>query len=92
MIDVFYYMEELKNVNEKRVWQLLSEYIEANSTEKFCLCGICLSDIVAITLNNIPSQYQKEEGLSASKEKVSDAEIYRQLKKAILTVSKHPHH
>ena len=91
-LNVFHYMSDLKNVNEQRVWDMLSDYIDNNETSSKCLCGLCLVDIAAITLNNIPSHYQMESQITAAQEKVSDAEIYRQLKKAIAMVKARPHH
>jgi competence protein ComFB len=86
-------MGDLLNMNERRAWDMLSEYIDNNDTSELCLCGICLTDMVAITLNNIPAHYQVERhDLIAAKNKVPDTEIYRQLKKAIVTVKERPHH
>ena len=91
-LDVYHYMHDLKNINEKRVWAMLSEYLDKMDTGNMCLCGICLTDIAAITLNNIPAHYQTEENLVIAKERVTDVEIYKQLKKAVETVSETPHH
>ena len=91
-LDLYHFMEDLRNVNEKRVWQMLSDYLENNDTEGMCLCGICLTDIAAITLNSIPPHYQTEEHLSVAQEKLPDIEIYRQLKRAIDMVMARPHH
>lgn len=87
-----HYMDSLKNVNEKRVWDMIGEYTEDYDTSGICLCWICITDIAAITLNNIPPCYQTEENLDAAREKITDAEIFRQLKRAIKMVSERPHH
>ena len=91
-LNVFHYMGDLRNVNEKRVWNMLSEYIDSANEEEGCLCSICLADIAAITLNSIAPHYQLEENISVAKDKVSDAEIFRQMKKAIEKVRARPHH
>ena len=91
-LNVFHYMDDLKNANEKRVWNMISEYLDSNNVDDMCTCAICLMDIAALTLNHIPAQYQAEENLTRARERTSDAEIYRQLKKAIDVVSKVPHH
>jgi competence protein ComFB len=91
-LDIFHYMHDLKNINEKRVWSMLSDYIENSDTSDMCLCGICLTDIAAITLNSIPTHYQVEEHLTSAQEKVSDTEIFRQMKRAIAMVKVRPHH
>jgi competence protein ComFB len=85
-------MDDLKNVNEQRVWGMLGDYIEDNDTDGMCLCGICLTDTAAITLNSIPAHYQLEPHLAVAQEKVPDSEIYRQLKRALEMVAKRPHH
>jgi competence protein ComFB len=79
-------------MNEKRVWSMLSEYIDNNDMTGVCLCPICIVDIAAITLNSIPPHYQTEENLMVAVEKVSDVEIYKQIKKAISIVALRPHH
>jgi competence protein ComFB len=91
-LDVYHYMSDLRNMNEKRVWSMLSEYIDNNDMSGVCLCPICIVDIAAITLNSIPAHYQTEENLSVAVEKVSDVEIYKQIKKAVAVVSRRPHH
>ena len=92
-LNVFHYMDDLRNVNEKRVWNILSEYIDSVSEEEgLCLCSICLTDIAAITLNSIAPHYQQEEHLSVARERLPDAEIFRQMKKAIEKVKNKPHH
>ncbi len=91
-LNVFHYMDDLKNINEKRVWNMLSEYLDNNDTGDMCTCGICLMDIAALTLNHIPAHYQSEENITRARERTADVEIYRQLKKAIDIVTKTPHH
>lgn len=91
-LDVYHYMDDLKNVNEKRVWAMLADYLDKNDAPSICCCPICLVDIAAITLNNIPAHYQTEENFAIAIEKVSDVEIYKQLKKAVDLVSARPHH
>lgn len=91
-LNVFHYMGDLKNLNEKRVWAMLADFLDHNDTSRMCLCAICLVDIAAITLNNIPAHYQTEEHLAVAAERVPDAEIYKQLKKAVELVTKRPHH
>lgn len=91
-MDIYHHMHDLKNINEKRVWEMLSLYLEEADTSGMCLCPICLTDIAAVTLNAIPAHYQTEPNLTRAKEKLSDVELFRQLKKAILLVSSRPHH
>ena len=91
-LNLYHYMDDLKNVNEKRAWSMLGEYLDSNDTSEMCTCSICLMDIAALTLNHIPAHYQSEENIEKARERTSDAEIYRQLKKAILMVTKTPHH
>lgn len=91
-LDLYHYMDDLKNVNEKRVWKMLGEYLDSADVSNICTCSICLIDMAALTLNNIPASYQTEEHMTIAKEAVSDVEIFRQLKKAVELVSKRPHH
>ncbi len=87
----FYDIDKLRNVNEKRVWDLLPDFLTAN--EGICNCRDCVMDMVAITLNSIPPHYQANaEDLTVAKQKVSDDDILLQLSIAAEKVKRHPHH
>jgi competence protein ComFB len=87
----FYDIDKLRNVNEKRVWELLPDFLNAN--EGICTCRDCIMDMVAITLNAIPPHYQANaEDLTEAIKKVSDDDILLQLSIAAERVKKHPHH
>ncbi|MDR0453298.1 MAG: late competence development ComFB family protein [Deferribacteraceae bacterium] len=92
MLNLYHYINDLKNVNEKRVWSMLAEYVDDNNINDICTCSICLMDVAAITLNSIPAHYMCEENMVAAQEKISDTEIFEQLKKAMIVVEKTPHH
>ncbi|MEF3255581.1 MAG: late competence development ComFB family protein [Deferribacterales bacterium] len=86
-----YDIDQLKNVNEQRVWDLLAEYIEKDND--LCTCSICILDIAAIVLNSIPPHYQTfEESLDKAKAKVSDELIIEKIKLAVEKVKRYPHH
>lgn len=86
-----YDIERLKNVNEQRVWDLLAEYVSQDSN--LCTCSICIMDIAAITLNNIPPHYQAfEDTVDEAVNKTSDDDIIEQIMIAVEKVKKFPHH
>ncbi|BAI81782.1 conserved hypothetical protein (plasmid) [Deferribacter desulfuricans SSM1] len=83
-------IELLQNVNEKRVWNLITVFYEYHS--EFCTCRDCVLDVVAITLNSIPPHYQVSEDPTPAIKKISDEEILKVIKKAALKVAENPHH
>ena len=63
----------------------------------FCNCSQCRADIIALALNHLPPQYAvTSPGASISKlinlQAQHQADIQKELLKAILIVSKHPRH
>ncbi|QAR32219.1 competence protein ComFB [Geovibrio thiophilus] len=87
----YYDVDALRNVNEKRVWDMLPFFLERNPN--ICACGGCALDIVAVTLNNIQPCYQVyEDGVERAREKVSEEEIYRQMTAAAKLVGSNPRH
>ena len=85
-----YDIEKIKNINEKRVWELIVVFYENNP--QYCTCRDCVLDVAAITLNSIPPHYQVSEDPTRAMEKVSDEEILEAIKKAADRVKEHPHH
>lgn len=55
-IKQLYPHHDLENLAEELVYQELDRIIQAQTPE-FCRCDVCLQDIVALTLNRIPSLY-----------------------------------
>lgn len=88
----FYEIDNIRNINEKRVWDLLSQYLEVHN--EVCDCRDCVLDIAVIVLNNIKPHYQvTDENIKTRPyEKVSDEEIYAEIEKAVKIVNKSPHH
>ncbi len=88
----FYEIDNIRNINEKRVWSILSQYLDAH--EDVCSCRDCILDIAVIVLNNIKPHYQvTDENIEdRSFEKVSDDEIYNEIEKAVKVVNNNPHH
>lgn len=86
-----YDIDQLKNVNEKRVWDLLADYLDRD--ESVCSCSICVLDIAAIVLNSIQPHYQTyEESINEAIKKVSDELIIEKIRFAVQKVKKYPHH
>ncbi|MGA1846412.1 late competence development ComFB family protein [Deferribacter abyssi] len=85
-----YDIEKIKNVNEKRVWNLIVEFYESHT--EYCTCRDCILDVVSITLNTIPPHYQVSDDLTIAINKISDDEILKTIKKAADRVAKYPHH
>jgi competence protein ComFB len=88
----FYEIDNIRNINEKRVWDLLSQYLDSHTD--ICDCRDCILDIAVIVLNNIKPHYQvtDENIKNRPYEKVSDKEIYIEIEKAVKIVNKTPHH
>ncbi|MCA1928209.1 MAG: late competence development ComFB family protein, partial [Calditerrivibrio sp.] len=77
-----YDIDQLKNVNEKRVWDLLADYLDRD--ESVCSCSICVLDMAAIVLNSIQPHYQTyEESIDEAIKKVSDELIIEKIKLAV---------
>jgi competence protein ComFB len=88
----FYEIDNIRNINEKRVWKLLTDYLEIH--KKVCTCQDCVLDMAVITLNNIKPHYQvtNENIYNRIKEKVTDNEILNEIEKAVAIVREKPHH
>lgn len=87
----YYDVESLRNINEKRVLDMLPFFLERNA--QVCACGNCALDIAAITLNNIKPCYQvSEESIEKARKKVTDEEVYRQMTAAARLVDLNPRH
>ncbi|BAI81421.1 conserved hypothetical protein [Deferribacter desulfuricans SSM1] len=85
-----YDIDKIKNINEKRVWELLINFYEEHP--EFCTCRDCVLDVAAITLNTIPPHYQVSDDISTAIKKISDEEILKVILEAAIRVSKYPHH
>lgn len=86
-----YDIEKIRNLNEKRVWMLIPEYLQRN--ENICGCTMCILDIAALALNSLLPCYQvNEHSVDKAREKVSDEDIYRAIKLAADQVNASPHH
>jgi len=86
-----YDIDLLKNVNEKRAWEILPIFLDRN--EDLCTCRNCILDLMAITLNGLPPCYQTDEfNVQSARIKVSDEDIYRKMKEAYRIVKDRPRH
>jgi competence protein ComFB len=88
----FYELDNIRNINEKRVWLILSDYLETH--DEVCDCRDCILDIAVIVLNNIKPHYQVTDENIKNRpfEKVSDKIIYEEIEKAVKIVKNNPHH
>jgi competence protein ComFB len=88
----FYELDNIRNINEKRVWSILSQYLDAHS--EVCNCRDCVLDIAVIVLNNIKPHYQVTDENIENRpfEKASDDEIYNEIERAVKIVNSSPHH
>lgn len=85
----------LHNTMEKAVFNIIDRVL--SKKEDVCKCEKCKLDIIAIALNNLPPKYVvTEKGHLYSKvnemEIQFEADIVKELVKAIETVSKSPQH
>ena len=86
-----YDLDSLENVNEKKVWNFLEEYI--NKDHSVCRCRDCMLDIAAIALNTLKPAYNVSV-IHANKKATGATpdEVEKAVKKAIKIVTKTPHH
>ncbi len=86
---------KVKNIMEEVVWQKISAILER--MPDCCDCPKCKNDIIAITLNNIPSKYvASKQGELLSKitasELQNDTRLSAIITSAVLYVKDHPRH
>ncbi|MDZ5471617.1 late competence development ComFB family protein [Bacillus sp. 31A1R] len=86
-----------KNVMEEIVIALVTMSINGPDYQTFCKCEKCKNDIIALSLNNLPSHYiTSEEGRKMVYEKLNTPENRKWINKRIITaihvVGKYPKH
>jgi competence protein ComFB len=52
-----FFTDELENAMEEIVFEQLDIIIKKKE-ESFCKCNICIQDIAAVALNNLPARYK----------------------------------
>ncbi len=84
-------LDELKNVNEDKVWAAIEEYL--NENPKTCRCRDCILDTAALALNHLPARYQVY-SFHANKpqEEGPDDEVREAVTMAFQKVTDKPHH
>lgn len=93
-----YYRDDLENLSEEMLFEQLHLLTESGETT-FCQCQICIQDIAAIALNNLPPSYissfvEKHYRSEERNEKYASlrAQAKTELLAAIDLVSSRPHH
>ncbi|MDP4172018.1 MAG: late competence development ComFB family protein [Bacillota bacterium] len=89
--------KELVNVMEEIVTTLVTVTMLSPDYQTFCQCGKCRNDIMALSLNTLPSHYvTTEEGRKLVFEQLNTIEnrkwINKRIISAIHTVGKFPMH
>lgn len=82
-------LNNLRNRNEKRVLDLMSEMLP--EYPEFDNCRVCIEDVFALTMNNVKPEYSPE-GSIIFRYKVSKEEIKEQIINALSRVIKNPNH
>ncbi|WP_027179404.1 late competence development ComFB family protein [Maridesulfovibrio bastinii] len=89
---------DIENLAQRLVYEELVAIVEGNKIS-FCLCDICVHDIVCLTLNKVPGFYTSSilERLVPSEEFQSQYEQLRLLIRKVLPesielVKEHSHH
>lgn len=90
-------MEGYSNVMEEIVTALVTMSMVGTEYQTFCKCEKCRNDIIALSLNNLPSHYvTSEEGRKLVYEKLNTTENRKWINKKIITaihvVGKYPKH
>ncbi|WP_409304353.1 late competence development ComFB family protein [Peribacillus sp. SCS-155] len=85
------------NVMEEMVATLVNFYMTGNEYQTFCKCKKCRNDMIALSLNNLPSHYvTTEEGRERIYDQLNTEEnrmwINKRIINAIHIVGKYPKH
>ncbi|MBZ4688224.1 MAG: competence protein ComFB [Clostridia bacterium] len=85
----------LKNCMEDIVWPMINEVLAKNPD--ICNCEICVNDIAALTLNELPPKYvAREKGEVFSRTSILEnqyrADVYAAISRAMDKVKKEPRH
>ncbi|RDI45781.1 late competence development ComFB family protein [Falsibacillus pallidus] len=85
------------NVMEEIVSALVTMYMKGPEYQTFCKCEKCTNDIIALSLNSLPSHYvTTEDGRKLTFEMLNTVEnrswINKRIIKAIYVVGKFPKH
>lgn len=86
-------VEDIRNDNEQLIIYKLNEIFRKD--KQLCRCRLCVEDIYALSLNNLPARYKQLLPLEARGEKdwqTEDARIEEAVRNAIEQVKKRPHH
>ena len=83
----------IRNSNEPLVLDAMRKLLDRYPD--FCGCDLCMQDVYAAALNNLPPRYAQEVGINLQKHKMQDSrtrEAEERVAAAILKVSRHPSH
>lgn len=85
---------EITNFNERIVVQLVRDYAAADKLP--CRCRECTMDIVALSLNSLPSRYTvsllRKFYETEAEERIFLTEIKAAVDRAVARVQERPHH
>ena len=80
----------VRNRNEVRVVNALAEM--AADKPGFCGCRVCIEDIFALALNQLPPQYVQRGSILLRNKGVSDDKIREAVETAMEQIGRHPNH
>lgn len=82
-------LEAIRNRNETRVAAAMRE--ELADAPDFCGCRLCVEDVYAAALNQLPSRYSQV-GSIVVRGEVTDAELASQVRAGVDRVTRNPNH
>ena len=85
-----YSLDHVRNRHEATVAEILREKLPEE--KNFCGCRICIEDVYALTLNNLPSHYVQTTSIILNKTPPSREDIARAVENAIDAVKVRPNH
>ncbi len=85
-----YDMAHIRNQNEIRVVETIRKVVP--KTKNFCGCQLCLEDVFALSLNQLPSHYVQAGAIVLGGKTPPDKELKKVVTRAVKAVKKAPNH
>lgn len=83
-------LEKVRNRQEPRVVAAMRDLLPKDSD--FCGCRLCVEDVYAIALNNLPAHYIQSGALMLGKKPPTEGDVHRAVQDALDIVRVRPNH
>ena len=83
-------LEKIRNKNEKRVVQAMAVVLPAMGN--FCGCSLCVADVYAATMNNLPAHYIQHGGIALRATPEKEEDVQAAVRQAAEIVVDNPNH